>query len=226
MKLLGRAISFNSMALGAFALATTATIAVTYLGTRDIIVQQERAARAKALLEIVPRERHDNSMLDSTIIVDDTERLALQEPSELFFATADGKPVAVIIPAVAPDGYGGAIKLIIGVNVDGTIAGVRVLTHNETPGLGDKIELKKSGWLLGFDGKSLRNPRPEQWKVKKDQGAFDQFTGATITPRAATRAIYQALLYYRTHQQALLQQAGAAAAAHPPHEQSEGSQHE
>ena len=229
MKLLARAISFNSLALGAFALATTGTIAATYLGTRDIIVKQERAARAKALLEIVPRERHDNSMLDSSISVSDKELLSLEEPSELFFATKAGQPVAFIIPAVAPDGYGGAIRLITGVNVDGTIAGVTVLAHNETPGLGDKVELTKSDWLLGFDGKSLRDPQPEQWKVKKDKGAFDQFTGATITPRATTRAVYQTLMYYQTHRKALLEQAKSTTSAPSPDAvtvQSEESQDE
>ena len=205
MVLLGRAISKNSLALGLFAIVTTAAIAATYLGTRDAIIEQERAARAKALLEIVPRERHDNNMLDSSISVDDEPLLSLNSPHQLFIASEKGQPVAFIIPATAPDGYSGPIQLVTGINVDGSIAGVRILSHNETPGLGDKVELKKSDWVLGFSGKSLADPEPDGWKVKKDQGVFDQFTGATITPRAVTKAVYQSVLYYQANRKVLLE---------------------
>ncbi len=108
--------------------------------------------------------------------------------------------IAVIIPATARDGYTGDIDLIIGINADGTVAGVRVLSHRETPGLGDKVDYKKSQWVDGFIGRSLLNPHPEQWAVKRDGGEFDQFTGATITPRAVTKAVKQALEYYHSHQ--------------------------
>ena len=205
MQVLGRAISKNSLMLGLFAIVSTAAIAATYLGTRDAIIAQERAARVRALLEIVPQSRHDNSMLDDVVPVDDPELLALPRGGNIHVALSDGAPVAFIIPAVAPDGYSGAIKLITGINTDGSIASVRVLSHNETPGLGDKIDLKKSDWVLGFDGKSLRDPLPEQWKVKKDRGVFDQLTGATITPRAVTKAVYQSLLYYKANSKTLLQ---------------------
>jgi electron transport complex protein RnfG len=103
--------------------------------------------------------------------------------------------VAAIIPVTAPDGYTGAIDLIVGVNADGSIAGVRTLSHKETPGLGDKVDLKKSDWILGFNGRSLDNPKPRGWAVKKDKGVFDQFTGATITPRAVIAATLRALQY-------------------------------
>lgn len=205
MALLGRAISKNSLVLALFALLTTAAIAATYLSTRDIIAEQERAAQARALLEIVPLSRHDNSILDAVSPVVEPELLTLPEGSNIHVATKQGKPVAFIIPSVAPDGYSGAIKLITGINIDGSIAGVRVLSHHETPGLGDKVELKKSDWVLGFNGKSLTNPAPGQWKVKKDHGAFDQFTGATITPRAVTHAVFQSLLYFKANKKALLQ---------------------
>ncbi len=205
MHILGRAISKNSLVLGLFAIVTTAAIAATYLGTRDAIAAQERAAQAKALLQIVPRSRHDNSMLDDVLPVADKKLLSLPHPEQIHIARQQGKVVAVIIPAVAPDGYGGAIKLITGINADGSIAGVRVVSHNETPGLGDKVDLKKSDWVLDFNGKSLVNPLPERWKVKKDRGEFDQFTGATITPRAVTKAVYQTLEYFAEHKKTLLQ---------------------
>jgi electron transport complex protein RnfG len=206
--MLGRAISKNSLVLGLFAVITTAAIAATYLGTRDLIAEQERAAQAKALLEIVPASRHDNSMLDDVVPVADKALLSLPQANQIHVAMQNGQAVAFIIPAVAPDGYGGALKLVTGVNADGSIAGVRVLSHNETPGLGDKVDLKKSKWVLGFDGKSLQNPSPERWKVKKDRGEFDQFTGATITPRAVTKAVYQSLLYFEANKKALMQYPG------------------
>jgi electron transport complex protein RnfG len=204
---LGRAISSNSLVLGLFALLTTAAIATTYLNTRDAIAAQERAAKAKALLQIVPTERHDNSMLDDTLPINQPAALGLQEPGRMFVARKAGKVVALIIPSTAPDGYSGAIRLLTGVNRDGSVAGVRVVAHGETPGLGDKVELKKSDWVLGFNDKSLTNPKPPGWKVKKDKGEFDQFTGATITPRAVTQAVYQTLVYYQDNKNALLKEA-------------------
>jgi electron transport complex protein RnfG len=205
MHILGRAISKNSLVLGLFAIVTTAAIAATYLGTRDAIIAQERAARARALLEIVPQSSHNNIMLDDVVPVADHELLSLSRQANIHVALNNGEPVAFIIPAIAPDGYSGAIKLITGINVDGTVAGVRILSHNETPGLGDKIDLKKSDWVRGFDGKSLQRPVAEKWKVKKDRGVFDQLTGATITPRAVTKAVYQSLLYYQANRKSLLQ---------------------
>jgi len=101
------------------------------------------------------------------------------------------------LPTVAPDGYSGDIKLIVGINLDGTIAGVRALSHKETPGLGDKVDLRKSNWILNFNGRSLLQPSIEQWAVKKDGGTFDQFTGATITPRAVVKSVKKALLFFQ-----------------------------
>lgn len=200
-----RSISRNSLLLGLFAVLTTLLIAGTYLGTRERITEAQRAAAEKALLQIVPLSRHNNSMLDDTIAVDpQTEGLRLRKEAQIFVARQDGEVVAVILPVLAPDGYSGEIELIVGVNRDGTVAGVRALTHRETPGLGDKVDLKKSPWVLGFNGKSLGNPLPEKWAVKKDKGEFDQFTGATITPRAVTAAVKRALEYFAQHRATLL----------------------
>ena len=111
--------------------------------------------------------------------------------------------VAVIIPAVAPDGYTGDIELIVGVNNDGTVAGVRALAHRETPGLGDKVDIKKSDWIRGFEGRSLDNPKLEGWAVKRDKGEFDQFTGATITPRAVVAATLRVLQFAQANRTSL-----------------------
>ncbi len=211
--MIGQAISRNSLLLGVFAVVTTGVIAATFLGTKDRIAEQIRAARASALLEIVPDDRHNNAMLDTTFAIDDSEFLNLDEEQQVFVAMQNDMPVAFVFPAIAPDGYSGAIELLVGVNVDGSIAGARVVQHEETPGLGDKVDLKKSDWILDFDDRSLGDPEPAQWKVKKDKGVFDQFTGATITPRAVTGAVYKTLQYYRKHNEGLLAQAQAAATA-------------
>ncbi len=214
--MMGQAISRNSLLLGLFAVVTTGVIAATQLGTKDRIAEQIRAAREKALLEIVPASRHNNAMLDTTLPIADADLLNLNAEQRIFIAQQDGIAVAFVFPSVAPDGYSGAIELLVGINADGSIAGMRVVQHEETPGLGDKVDLKKSDWVLGFNGRSLSDPPPGQWKVKKDQGVFDQFTGATITPRAVTKAVYQTLEYYRLHQEELLAQAQTATAREVP----------
>jgi electron transport complex protein RnfG len=202
--MLGQSITRNSVLLALFALGTTALIASTYLLTRDDIAIQMRQAEEKALLQIVPRARHNNSMLDDTIPVGpQSAGLGLSEERRIYVARKNGKAVAVIIPVVAPDGYTGDIGLIVGVNRDGTIAGVRALNHRETPGLGDKVDLKKSDWVLGFNGRSLTNPTVDRWAVKRDKGDFDQFTGATITPRAVVAATLRALQFAQANRKAL-----------------------
>lgn len=194
-----RPVQVSSLILTTFAVVTGAIIAATYLGTKDKIVEQERIAQAKALLEIMPRETHDNIIVDDTISVNDETYLRLRQTEHIYIARKDGAIIGYIIPAIAPDGYSGDIRLVTGVFLDGTIAGVRVLSHNETPGLGDKVDYKKSQWIDGFIGKSLLMPSIDRWKVKKDKGDFDQFTGATITPRAVTKAVLNTLLYHREH---------------------------
>lgn len=210
MNLLGISISRNAMVLAVYAVITTAAVSAIYLGTSDRIASSQRAAQAKALLEIVPVSRHDNDMLDDTLPVGDATLLGYPEQRSAFVARQGSEAVAVVLPVVAPDGYSGRIEMIVGVNTDGSLAGVRVLTHSETPGLGDKIELKKSPWVLAFDGKSLDNPTEALWGVKKDGGHFDQFTGATITPRAITHAVHRALKYAQAHRDTLFAPAHSA----------------
>ena len=203
-----RSIHRNGILLGLFALLTTGIIAATHLGTRERIATEQRRAEANALLEIIPQQRHDNTMLDDYIVLDGTaEGLGLRQDRKAYVARRGGAAIAVIIPATAPDGYSGDIDIIVGINADGSVAGVRALSHRETPGLGDKVELQKSDWILGFDGRSLEDPVPSQWAVRKDQGVFDQFTGATITPRAVTAAVKRSLEYFQQHRQRLLQAA-------------------
>lgn len=116
----------------------------------------------------------------------------------MYIARQDDRPVAAILEATAPDGYSGAIQLLVGVDFSGTVLGTRVTEHHETPGLGDKIELRLSDWITHFSGKTIAAGNDAHWAVKKDGGDFDQFTGATITPRAVVNAVKRAGLYAQT----------------------------
>jgi electron transport complex protein RnfG len=199
---ISKSISKNSALLFLFALVTAGILAGTYEGTKDTIAAAERRAAEKALLEIIPANRIDNDLLLDTLPVPESawQELGLKEGGNIHIARKDNNVIAVIIPAVAPDGYSGDIKMIAGVNADGSIAGARVLTHTETPGLGDKVDLKKSPWITSFDNKSLENPTIDKWKVRKDGGDFDQFTGATITPRAVVNTVRKVLEFSNKNQ--------------------------
>jgi Na+-translocating ferredoxin:NAD+ oxidoreductase subunit G len=198
-------ISKNSLLLGTFALVTTTLLAITADFTKDRIAKAEREAQQKALFDIVPRATHDNDMLVDTLKVpqDAWQSLGLKNGGDIHLARKANETIAVIIPAIAPDGYSGDISMIVGVNVDGSIAGVRIINHHETPGLGDLIELKKTSWILSFNGKSINIPITTQWNVKKDGGDFDQFAGATITPRAVVQQIHRVLAFVESHREAL-----------------------
>ena len=200
-----RSILRNSVILGLFAVATVGMIAVTQQTTAERISEAQRRVQLSALNEIVPHDQHDNDLLTDSFTVQDRQYLSLSAPAEAYRARQGQRVSAVILPVVAPDGYSGRIDLLVGIRADGSIAGVRSVSHRETPGLGDKIDAGKSQWILSFNGKSLSMPIPEQWAVKKDGGQFDQFTGATITPRAVVKAVYQALTYFDEHRAALLQ---------------------
>lgn len=200
----------NAVGLALFAMVTAGAIAVAQVGTQQRIEHNIRQAEAKALNDIVPRDQYDNDLLSDTLALDDQFNRQLLGPiaddAVIHLARREGKVHTAIIPAVAPDGYTTQISLIIGVRADGSLAGVRVIEHKETPGLGDKVDLKKSGWILGFNDKSLLNPPQDGWNVKKDGGEFDQFTGATITPRAVVRAVKNALTFFQQHKQQIIRQ--------------------
>ncbi|ODS23412.1 electron transporter RnfG [Candidatus Endobugula sertula] len=195
-------ISKNSLLLFVFALITAVTLGFISEETKDKIAKSERNAAKKALLEIIPPERFDNDPLLDTIEVPLSahELLGNIGSNPIHIARKDNHIIAVIIPTVAPDGYTGDIKMIVGINTDGTIAGVRVLAHKETPGLGDKVDIKKSQWITHFTGRSLNNPTPDGWTVKKNGGEFDQFTGATITPRAVVKRLLNVLKFVDENQ--------------------------
>lgn len=206
---LSGAIRRGAIGLGLFAVFTAGLIAVTQQLTAERIADNERAFEAQTLLALVPADQHDNELLDSAYRTDLTaltqpELLRLPEPALWYRAQQNNEVVAVILPLVAPEGYTEAIRLIMAVDRDGTLMGVRVVQHRETPGLGDQVEASKSDWIHGFDGQSLGQPPLEDWQVKKDSGAFDQLTGATITPRAVVRAVARGLQFFEANRSVLL----------------------
>jgi len=209
---ISRSMLKNATVLGLFAIVTVGAVTLLQQGTAERIQAAERAAQVRALGEILPTGSYDNHLLDDSVLVQD-RLLGNRSPLPAYIAIKDGRPSAVILQAIAPDGYSGAIHLLVGIHADGRVAGVRVIGHRETPGLGDKIELAKSPWIRSFEGKSLTNPAADGWAVKKDRGEFDQFAGATITPRAVVGAVHRALQYFDAHKAELLAAEGATADA-------------
>ena len=188
-------ISRSGSLLGLAGILVIGLVTLVFYFTRDAIEESEYQALLLALNSIVPEHSHDNNIVNDTKILPADKQLGLKKDTVLYRARNKGKIFAVAFPVTAPDGYNGPIKLLIAVDRQGKILGVRVVSHLETPGLGDRIESRRSNWADGFRGKSLLDPTNEYWKVKKDGGVFDQFTGATITPRKIVHAIHQALMF-------------------------------
>lgn len=202
-----KAATFNALALGAFAVGTALILGLTYIGTKEPIAQSQRIAEEKALREVVGDLRFDNDLLADLIELNESQidSLNLKNTFQARVIRNNGEIQGFIFPATAPDGYSGDIDLIVGIDTSGNLLGVRVVNHKETPGLGDKVDTKKSGWILGFKGLSLINPERSQWAVKKDGGQFDAFTGATITPRAVVAMIKKTLETYEADSKQLIE---------------------
>lgn len=198
-----RQITITGTILFLFAAIGTLLVAYTFDATEEQIALNERETLLRKLHQLVPADSHDNVLLEDTLTVRNRALLGTDEPVTVYRARMAGKPVAVVLSPIAPDGYSGTIKLLVGINSDGQLTGVRVVAHRETPGLGDGIEEERSDWILGFNGKSLWHPALGRWRVKRDGGDFDQLTGATITPRAIVKAVKQCLLYFQQHKATL-----------------------
>ncbi|MBU1393997.1 MAG: electron transport complex subunit RsxG [Gammaproteobacteria bacterium] len=196
----------NGFLLALFALICTGLVAAVNQQTVDKIKQQEQQELMRVLHQLIPDEMHDNELTAQCTLLQDKDALGTDSPMPAYIATRAGKPVAIAIEAIAPDGYNGNIKLIVGIKTTGEVLGVRTLAHQETPGLGDKIDLRKSNWVTQFVGKVLGSADDKQWLVKKDGGDFDQFTGATITPRAYVKAVKNAVGYFNNNQAQIFSQ--------------------
>ena len=184
--------------LGLFALVFIFMLAFTFEHTHERIAMQEQLRLEAQFMELLIEGSYDNEPATDVLNIEGEKRT-------IYRARRQGQPVAALFKTVAKDGYSGSIYLLVGVKINGELLGVRALSHRETPGLGDEINLSRSDWVLSFNDHSLTNPTIEGWAVKKDGGIFDAFTGATITPRAVVKEVKKTLLYFRDHQHELFQ---------------------
>ena len=187
----------------AFAFIGTLLLASVFDVTRAPIEASEKAARLSLFKEILPAENYDNDLLASQVTIAPNALLGNRLPSIANVAKQKQQTAGVILEAIAHDGYSGDIKLLIAIRADGSISGVRVLAHKETPGLGDYIDIAHGNWIKLFDNESLEKTAAEKWQVKKDGGQYDYMVGATITPRAVVKAVKQALQFYQQNKQTL-----------------------
>jgi len=191
--------------LGLIALLGTALLAGVNGLTHERIIEQEKLRVLQQLNALVPVASYNNDLFGDRIEITDEAFFRHPAPIAVYRARMDNQAVAALMIVTAPDGYNGDIRLLIGIDSNGTVLGVRVVSHRETPGLGDPIEIERSDWILGFNDKSLLNTQTSDWAVKRDGGEFDQFTGATISPRAVVRAVHNTLLYFKANQQSLFE---------------------
>ncbi len=198
-------IMISGFLLWLFSVIGTTLVAFTQQSTLERIAANEKKVLLRNLYALIPSEQMDNDIALDTLQVPSSTLLGTDSNSVVYRARKQSEPIAVVFNAIAPGGYSGNIYLLIAVYENGTLAGVRAVKHSETPGLGDAIEIRKSDWILGFDGKSLINPIVDFWKVKRDGGEFDQITGATITPRAIVKAVKNTLEYYQLNREDLYQ---------------------
>lgn len=181
--------------LSLYTLIGVGLLLLVKLITEEPIQKAQRETLLMTFNEVLPKSFYNNDPLQDTIDVVAPDYLGQTDPVTLYRARMNGEPVGLIINTIAPDGYSGNIHILVGVYADGRISGVRVLRHKETPGLGDKIEVRKAPWIYGFNGHNLREDNVAVWRVRKDGGQFDEFTGATITPRAVVKAVRKVLAF-------------------------------
>jgi len=181
-----------ALRVGLFSFIIMGLVSITFHATKDKIANNEYQALLQSLQTVIPVTSYDNDLVQDIIQLNN---------KTIYRARKSGNSVAALIISQTNQGYNGAIRLLIAINTQHKILGVRVLNHTETPGLGDKIELKKSNWILSFTNQPLASINSPQWAVKHDGGEFDQFTGATITPRAIVNEVKQTALFFQDYQQ-------------------------
>lgn len=195
-----KSILVTALLLTAFASVGAALVGLTYDSTANDIRYNEQLTLLRKLNTIIPADKYDNNLLNDTIMVPADYFLGTRTALKAYRARKGDEDVAVVLTAIASNGYNGPIEMLVGIYNNGNIAGVRIIKHRETPGLGDAIESSRSDWVKGFDQKNLSQTSEKGWKVKRDGGGFDQFTGATITPRAVVKAVHATLVYFKKHQ--------------------------
>ena len=195
--MIGKSMQRNGLILAAFAIAATLLVMLVARLTAEPIAREQQRELLEVLNQLIPPAQHDNDLYASCRLIDAPD--LARAPTPMYLATLEGEPTAAALEVVAPNGYSGAIRLLVALQWNGDVAGVRTLQHQETPGLGDKIELRKSAWILSFDGMTVNGSDDDRWAVRRDGGVFDQFTGATITPRAVVQAVERAVVRFKQH---------------------------
>ena len=198
----------TAVILFAFVVVFTALLAAAYTFTLPAIEAAAAEEKMKLIDEVLPRSAYDNDLLKDTLTLGPAPELGLEAASTAYRARRGAQTVALVFEAIAPDGYAGKIRLLIALAPDGTLHGVRVVQHKETPGLGDYIEPKTDKnkarpWITQFDGLQPASSEAHDWQVKKDGGRFDAVAGATVTPRAVVKAVRKAALYVEAHRATL-----------------------
>jgi electron transport complex protein RnfG len=198
-----REIFKTGLTLALIGAVCTALVAATYQATRERIAANDKALLEQSLQPALSGLFYDGSVSEARIVLPPPHELPGNDPAVVYRVYAEGEPVAALFAVTARDGFSGPMRVLVGVEADGTVTGVRILRHRETPGLGDKIESSRSDWVFQFDGRSLGDPPLSGWAVSVDGGDFDQLTGASVTPRAVIKAIRDTLLYFDANRDAV-----------------------
>ena len=189
----------GGVTLAVMAAICTLLVAATYQLTADHIAANERAWLERSLEPALSGVFFEGSVTESKLLVPPPHDLPGNDTAIVYRVFAEGAPVAALFAVTARDGYAGPIRILVGVGIDGTVTGIRIVEHRETPGLGDRIDQSRSDWVFQFDGRSLVNPAEANWLLEVDGGEFDQLTGASVTPRAVIKAIRDTLIYFDAH---------------------------
>lgn len=197
----GPSVLKSSLTLALIAAVCTALVAVTYAVTQERIAANEKAFVESSLRPALSGVVFDSDISGSRVILESPHGLPGREDAVIYRVFSGDVPAAALFAVTAEDGYSGPIRVLVGIDVQGVISGVRILRHRETPGLGDEIESRKSDWVLQFAGRSLEDPALDGWQIRRDGGQFDQLTGASVTPRAVIGAIRETLIYFNANQQ-------------------------
>ena len=196
-------VSITATAMIIFSLLASTALSISYFVTKTPIEESDAKAKRTFLNQVIPSNLYDNNLVKDTISVEPSPLIGNKKNIDVYRAKKNNQVIAVIIETIAPDGYSGEIKTLVGIDQEDKILGVRVIIHKETPGLGDYIEIEKSQWIKNFDLKSLGKMTEKEWAVKKDDGSFDYVSGATITSRAVIKSTYKSLLYVKENKKRL-----------------------
>jgi len=197
-------MAYHPMLLGIMAMVAGMLLVVANMQTKDDIVKRQQEDLQASISQVIPADMHNNQLLNDTVVLHEPLKYADAEKGITFYRARMKDQVTAVAFSVVGMGYSGAIYLMMGVDMKGEVIAVRVISHAETPGLGDKIEILKDPWVNSFIGQSLDNRETSSWAVKKDGGDFDQFSGATITPRAVVAAVHLGLQYFNKHRETIL----------------------